>query len=140
MTTSQNAARHTAPADASRDASALEGSLSAVEQAIAALGQTLTQRDIAAVEVASTALHDALRAAMTQFAQVARAGRMPAGLRSRFALANAQVAAQREALIRASALVEQNLEVLIPRPVAETSVYSASGPSQRGPGRMLAAS
>ncbi|MBW8778231.1 MAG: hypothetical protein JF585_03315, partial [Burkholderiales bacterium] len=54
------------------DASALEGSLSAVEHAIAALGQTLTQRDIAAIEAASTALHDAMRAAMTQFAQVAR--------------------------------------------------------------------
>ena len=122
------------------DASVLETSLAAVEQAVATLGRTLAGRDIAAVEATSTALHDALRAAMTQFAQVARAGRMPAGLRSRFALANAQVAAQREALIRASALVEQNLEVLIPRPVAETSVYSASGPSQRGPGRMLAAS
>ena len=122
------------------DASALETSLSAVEQAIAALGHTLTQRDIAAVEAASTALHDAMRAAMTQFAQVARRGTMPAALRTRFALANAQVAAQREALFRATSLVEQNLEILIPRPMAETAVYSASGASQRGPGRMIAAS
>ena len=96
--------------------------------------------DIAAVETASTALHEAMRAAMNQFAQVARGGRMPAELRTRFALANATIAAQREALIRASTLVEQNLEILIPRPMAETSVYSASGASQRGPGRMLAAS
>jgi hypothetical protein len=122
------------------DASALEGSLSAVEQAIAALGQTLTQRDIAAIEAASTALHDAMRAAMTQFAQVARSGKMPAVLRTRFALANGQIAAQREALFRATSLVEQNLEILIPRPMAETSVYSASGASQRGPGRVIAAS
>ena len=122
------------------DTSALEVSLSTVEQAIATLGQTLTQRDIAAVEAASTSLHEAMRAAMTQFAQVARSGKMPVSLRTRFALANGQIAAQRDALIRATSLVEQNLEILIPRPMAETSVYSASGASQRGPGRMIAAS
>ena len=122
------------------DASALEASLAAVELAIATLGRTLAGGDIAAVEAASTALHDAMRAAMNQFAQVARGGRMPAELRARFALANAQIGAQREALIRASAAVEQNLEILIPRAVAETSVYSAPGSHQRGPGRMLAAS
>ena len=122
------------------DTSALEVSLSAVEQAIAVLGHTLTLRDIAAVEAASTSLHDAMRAAMSQFAQVARGGKMPAALRTRFALANGQIAAQREALFRATSLVEQNLEILIPRPMAETSVYSASGASQRGPGRMIAAS
>jgi len=140
VTTAHPATRHAAPTDVSGDASALEGSLSAVEQAVAALGQTLTQRDIAAVEAASTALHDAMRAAMTQFAQVARNGKMPAALRTRFALANAQIAAQREALFRATSLVEQNLEILIPRPTAETSVYSAPGASQRGPGRVIAAS
>ena len=120
--------------------SALEISLAAVELAIATLGQTLATRDIVAVETASTALHDAMRAAMNQFAQVARGGRMPAELRNRFALANAQIGAQREALIRASALVEQNLEILIPRPMAQTSTYSASGANGRGPGRMLASS
>ena len=141
MTISHSAARQPAPAEAAASGlSALEASLSAVEQAIAALGQTLTQRDIAAVEAASTALHDAMRAAMTQFAQVARAGKMPAALRTRFALANGQIAAQREALFRATSLVEQNLEILIPRPMAETSVYSAAGASQRGPGRVIAAS
>jgi hypothetical protein len=136
VTTSQSAA----PARTPGDTSALEASLSAVEQAIATLGQTLTQRDIAAIEAASTSLHDAMRAAMTQFAQVARRGTMPMALRNRFALANGQIAAQREALFRATSLVEQNLEILIPRPMAETSVYSASGASQRGPGRMIAAS
>ncbi len=141
MTTSSSASRKPAQADpALPGASELEASLSAVEQAIVTLGQTLTQRDIAAVEAASTSLHDAMRAAMTQFAQVARRGTMPMALRTRFALANGQIAAQREALIRATSLVEQNLEILIPRPMAETSVYSATGASQRGPGRMIAAS
>lgn len=140
--TESRAARPAAPAPSNlpTEVSALETSLSAVELAIATLGQALAGRDIAAVETTSTALHEAMRAAMSQFAQVARGGRMPGELRSRFALANASITAQREALIRASALVEQNLEILIPRPMAETSVYSASGASQRGPGRMLAAS
>lgn len=136
------AARPAAPAASAlpTEVSALETSLAAVELAIATLGQTLATRDIVAVETASNALHDAMRAAMNQFAQVARGGRMPAELRSRFALANARIGAQREALIRASALVEQNLEILLPKPVAQTSVYSADGPSKRGPGRMIAAS
>ena len=141
MTTSQNAARPQAQRNAlPPDTSELEVSLAAVELAIATLGHTLTRQDIAAIEAASTTLHDAMRAAMTQFAQVARRGTMPLALRTRLAMANGQIAAQREALIRATSLVEQNLEILIPRPMAETSVYSASGASQRGPGRMLAAS
>ena len=140
MTTSQNAARQSAQATLPPGTSDLEVSLAAVELAIATLGQTLTGQDIAAIEAASATLHDAMRAAMAQFAQVARRGTMPIALRTRFAMANGQIAAQREALIRASSLVEQNLEILIPRPMAETSVYSASGASQRGPGRMLAAS
>lgn len=142
MTTSRHAARPGAPADNALppEPSALEVSLAAVELAIATLGQTLGRPDIAAIETASTALHDAMRAAMAQFAQVAKRGTMPAALRTRFALANAQIAAQREALIRATSLVEQNLEILIPRAMTQTSVYSASGVSQRGPGRMIAAS
>jgi hypothetical protein len=122
------------------DTSELEVSLAAVELAIATLGQTLALPDIVAIEAASTALHESMRAAMTQFAQVAKRGTMPLALRTRFAIANGQIAAQREALFRASSLVEQNLEILIPRPMAETSVYSAAGASQRGPGRMIAAS
>ena len=141
MTTSHPGPRAPAPASiAPHGASDLEVSLSAVEQAIATLGQSLTLNDIAAVEQASTALHDTMRAAMTQFAQAARRGTLPAALRTRFAIANGQIAAQREALFRATSLVEQNLEILIPRPMAETSVYTAAGASQRGPGRMLAAS
>jgi hypothetical protein len=138
--TASNAARQPAQAALPPDTSELEVSLAAVELAIATLGQTLARQDIAAVEAASTTLHDAMRAAMAQFAQVARRGTMPIALRTRFAMANGQIAAQREALIRASSLVDQNLEILIPRPMAETSVYSATGASQRGPGRMIAAS
>jgi hypothetical protein len=142
VTTSHSAARHGAPAHDTPPpaASDLEAALAAVELAIGALGHSLAGQDIAAVESASTSLHDAMRAAMTRFAQVARRGALPVALRTRFALANGQIAAQRDALIRATARVEQNLEILIPRPMAETSVYSAAGASQRGPGRVIAAS
>ena len=122
------------------DTSELEVSLAAVELAIATLGHTLAKPDIAAIEAASSTLHDAMRAAMNSFAQVARRGTMPTALRTRFALANGQIAAQREALFRATSIVEQGLEILIPRQLAETSVYSASGANQRGPGRVIAAS
>jgi phospholipase/lecithinase/hemolysin len=140
VTTSPAASRVPAQASPSPDTSSLEVSLAAVELAIATLGHTLSQPDIAAIETASTALHEAMRAAMNEFAKVARRGAMPVALRNRFAMANGQIAAQREALFRATSMVEQNLEILIPRPMAETSVYSASGANQRGPGRMIAAS
>ncbi len=142
MTTPQGAARQPAPRAQTQPpvASGLETTLAAVELAIATLGQTLTQQDPAAVEQASGVLHDAMRAAMTQFAQVARRGTVPVALRSRFALANGQVGALREALFRATAVVDQHLEILFPRPIAETSVYSANGSSGRGPGRVIAAS
>ena len=102
MTASKNASRVPAQADNTlppAGTSELDVSLAAVELAIDTLGHTLTQRDITAVEAASTALHDTMRAAMTQFAQVARRGTMPIALRTRFAIANGQIAAQREAQI-----------------------------------------
>ena len=123
-----------ADASASSDVSALDASLSSVELAIATLGETLCHPDIVAIEAASTALHEAMRAAMGQFAVIAKRGTMPAALRHRFALANAQIAAQRDALIRATSLVEQNLEILLPRPVAQSSVYSASALRSAGRG------
>ena len=65
MTAARSAARDIAPAAQTPppESSELEGSLAAVELAIATLGDTLARNDIAAVEAASTALHDAMRAA-----------------------------------------------------------------------------
>jgi hypothetical protein len=142
VTTSHDAPRQPAPGVHALPpvASELETTLAAVELAIATLGQSLTQPDPVAIEAASTVLQGAMRAAMTQFAQVARRGTVPAALRSRFALANGQVGALREALFRATAVVDQHLEIMFPRPMAETSVYSATGTSGRGPGRVIAAS
>ncbi len=118
----------------------LESALSAVEQSIGALGHALTLNDVVAVEAAATELQATMRAAMERFAQVAKRGTMPPALRQRFAMASGQVAAQREALMRATSALDQALEILIPRPAASASVYSAQGPAGRGPGRMIAAS
>ncbi len=118
----------------------LEAALGAVERSILALGHALTLNDVVAVETAAGELQATMRAAMERFAQVAKRGTMPPALRRRFAMASGQVAAQREALIRATSALDQALEILIPRPATSASVYSAQGPAGRGPGRMLAAS
>jgi hypothetical protein len=125
---------------AAPDTSELELALAAVEQAIAVLGHTLTQQDANAVEAAAGELQVAMRTAMASFAQVARRGTMPPPLRKRLAMASGQVAAQREALFRATSALDQALDILIPKPLAASSVYSATGTSGRGPGRMIAAS
>ena len=140
MTVSRNAPRDPARAAPPHDALELDASLSAVEQAIADLGQTLSRPDPAAVEQASGTLQTALRAAMGTFAKAANRGPLPDALRQRFAIANAQVGAIREALFRASSGVDQHLEILFPREVAQTSTYSSSGANGRGPGRVIAAS
>lgn len=151
MTTPRPAARPSAPVpgrEAPSRASAspsvpaadpAEAALAAVEHGLAALGQALMQSDIAAVEAASAEFQAALRAALERFAALARRGPLPAALQRRFERLRAQVGVQREAISRASAGVEQHLEILLPKPLASASVYSPQG-GGRGPGRMLAAS
>lgn len=117
----------------------LESALSSVEQAIAALGQTLAQQSPDAVEAAAGALQAAMRAAMERFAQVAKRGTMPPSLRRRLAMASGQVAAQREALFRATTALDQALDILIPKPDASAAVYGNAGPGSRGTGRIIAA-
>lgn len=140
MTAPRNPPRAPAPAPAHPDASALDASLSAVELALDELGRALSCPDPAVVEQASAALQAALRAAMGTFAQAANRGALPDVLRHRFANANARVGAIRDALFRASSGVDQHLEILFPREMAQTSTYSASGANGRGPGRVIAAS
>ena len=122
------------------DTNELETSLACVEQAIAALGDTLTQQDPAAVEAAASALQAAMRGAMERFAQVARRGAMPPVLRRRLALASGRVAAQREALFRATTALDQALDILLPKPDASAAVYGSGGTGSRGTGRVIAAS
>ena len=119
--------------DALHDAAALERPLKAVEDQLAALGLALRQQDISAVDLAAADLHLALAAAVDDFGRAARNGGVPAPLRRRLAQAGGQVAAQREALARATASLDRAIDVLIPRP-SPSSVYSSAGSSPRHSG------
>lgn len=122
------------------DTGALESALADVELQLDRLRQALTAQDADTTERAAVDLRAALGTAVERFAQVSRRGVVPPPIRRRLALASAQVAAQREALARATSALDQALEILIPRPTP-ASVYSASGGASRGgPGRILAAS
>ena len=78
-------------------------------------------------------LHAALAAAVNHFAHAARNGGVPPLLRHRLALAGGQVAAQREALARATASLDRAIDVLIPGPLeAQAQLYGAAGHTARG--------
>ncbi len=111
-------------------AAALEPPLKAVEDQLLALGLALHQQDVVAVDQAASGLHLALAAAVDHFGRAARSGGVPAPLRRRLALASGQVAAQREALARATASLDRAMDVLIPR-LAPSALYSAGGGSDR---------
>jgi hypothetical protein len=121
------------------ESAGLASALAAVEDAVAALGDTFVRNDADALAAAADHLQASLRAAMTEFAQVARRGTMSAETRQRFAKVAGRVTAQREALFRATATVDQALEILIPRPLADASTYSAQGTGPRAPGRSFVA-
>ena len=101
-----------------------------LEQRLAALGEALRVHQADAVATESAALQRALILAIEPLRGASRAGRMPAALRQRLALASAQVVAQREALARASASLDRAIDVLLPS-TAPRGAYSAAGLSQR---------
>ncbi len=117
-----------------QDVADLEPLLAAVEAQLSALGLALCRHDAAAVDDAAAALHGALSAAVDHFSRAARRGGVPPVLRQRLALAGGQVAAQREALARATASLDRALDVLLPRQ-APAGLYSAAGASSRLPGQ-----
>jgi predicted RecB family endonuclease len=105
-------------------ATELESTLSEVEQYLSALGTALKLQDATATEVAATELHRALAEAVQRFGQAARTGGVPPALRRRLARTSGQVAAQRDAVARATNALDRALDVLIPTP--EPAVYGAS--------------
>jgi hypothetical protein len=112
----------------------LERPLVHVEERLSALGLALHHQDAQEVDRAAAALHGALATAIDQFTRAARQGGVPPVLRRRLALAGGQVAAQREALARATASLDRAIDVLLPR--AEPSgVYGTIGGSERRPGQ-----
>lgn len=117
----------------SRDDAQLEASLGSVEAHLAALGQALKQQDAAATESAASALHQALARAVDGFRGAARRGHVSPALRRRLALTSGQVAAQREAVARASTALDRAIDVLLPDVAAarHASVYAAPGSAAR---------
>jgi hypothetical protein len=111
-------------------ASDLERPLQTVEDRLTALGVALHHQDAEEVDRVAAELHTALAAAVTHFTAAARTGGVPPVLRKRLALAGGQVAAQREALARATASLDRAIDVLIPRTPAP-SLYSAAGATDR---------
>jgi hypothetical protein len=110
----------------------LERPLQAVEDQLTALALALHRHDAEAVDCAAAALHQALAAAVDHFSRAARSGGVPPVLRRRLALAGGQVAAQREALARATASLDRAIDVLLPRPAqAPAGLYSAAGAADR---------
>lgn len=119
----------------------LEGPLSGVEQGLLALRDALCRNDAAAIDSQASALHAALAQAVRAFAHAARSGGVPLQLRQRLAVAGAQVAAQREALARATAALDRAIDVLLPESTVQKSgVYGVGGNAARNPysGQLLA--
>lgn len=120
--------------DAVRNLGELETALGAVELELAALGQALQAHDPTATETAANALHRALQRAVDRFGRQASPQGVPMPLRRRLAMAGGRVAAQREAVHRASSALDRAIDVLLPAPPQPIDLYAASGQgTRRGP-------
>jgi hypothetical protein len=108
-----------------RAALELEAPMAALEERLLALASALRERDAQRIEFEATSLHRALATAVDTFGRAARRGPLPGPLRTRLMAAGAQVAAQREALARATASLDRAIDVLIPAPTP--GVYSSLG-------------
>ena len=106
----------------------LEAPVQRVEQHLADLHEALREGDPAAMETSAAALHRALSGAVEHFRAAAQQGGVPTPLRQRLALASARVAAQREALARATTSLDRAIDVLLP---ARASTYGATGQGAR---------
>ena len=107
----------------------LEDKLLAVEAQLAHLDDALIARNTHSIDVHSTELHRTLTRAVEQFTAAAKVGTVPAALRRRLAAAGGQVAAQREALSRATAALDRAIDALMPRETP--ALYSALGSTSR---------
>jgi hypothetical protein len=103
----------------------LEALLQRVEQHLDDLQSALSARDMRCIELHAGELQRALAQAVERFMQAARRGGTPLPLRRRLGLASAQVAAQRDALARATAALDRAIDVLMPG--QGSALYSQSG-------------
>ncbi len=123
-------------------AAELELPLQEVEDSLTALSLALDRQDVQTVDIVAARLHAALASAVDHFGRAARSGGVPLALRQRLAAASGQVAAQREALARATASLDRALDVLMPqRQGMAAGLYGAHGGADRsgsGSGSLLA--
>ncbi len=91
----------------------LEQTLGAVESRLDALGQALCSLDLPAVDLHGFELRRELLHAVQCFAQAACHRVLPTRLRQRMTNATGKVAAQREALARATQALDRAIDVLI---------------------------
>src|SRR3954463_12832315 len=123
-----HAAMRAEPLPSASDTLELESLLQRVEQHLDDLQAALGARDMPCIELHAGELQRALAQAVDGFMQAARRGGSPLALRRRLALASAQVAAQRDALARATSALDRAIDVLMPD--ATPALYSASGTHQ----------
>ncbi len=111
--------------------------LNELEAALALVQQALGQRDAQLLEEQAGQVQQLLANTLA----VARGQPLPAPLRQRLATAGAQLAAQRQALGRATASLDRALEVLMPADPDPSGIYGQSGRSlrQRSSGSSLSA-
>ena len=106
----------------------LEPPLGRVEEQLRQLQVALQAGDSSALETAAMDLHRALASAVDHFRLAARHGDIPQPMRVRLASASARVAAQREALARATASLDRAIDVLLP---TAAPTYGADGTASR---------
>jgi hypothetical protein len=104
--------RHPSPAPTS--SADLETSLAAVESELTSMAEALRLHDWQAIERHAAQLHRALAVAVQRFTQAARSGGVPQALRARLGRAGGQMAAQRDALSRATAALDRAMDILLP--------------------------
>lgn len=97
------------------DTDLLEKALREVEFHLAALGEALQLLDAAAIDGHAVELHRALAQAIARFAEAARAGPVALALRRRLASASGRVAAQRNTLAQATAVLDRAIDILLPQ-------------------------
>ena len=120
-----------------RRVSELEPCVARLELRLANLAGAICRADPLAIETEACELHKALAIAILEFNRAARSGGLPPELRHRLMNATGQVAAQREALARATAALDRAIDVLLPD--SADGLYSLQGaPARAGQGSLLA--
>lgn len=106
---------------------ALPPLLDELEAALSLVQQALTQRDALQLELYSSQVQRLMASALAE----AREQPLAQPLRHRLAQAGARLAAQREALFRATTALDRAIDTLMPAEISPVGIYGESGRSLR---------